>query len=168
MVAADGDRQRAGGADLADRGFRLLVVPDMVGGIAGHVSDVDDAHVLAAEDRAANVEIIAVERLADALGGASHCSRRVGLVVDQLVDRVGIAIGHADDGHVGLQRVEILDQRKVHECLEDIARRGCEFGHEVSSVLKGVVQPARRAARCGWSLCSSPREIAATRAVRPQ
>jgi hypothetical protein len=166
MIAANGDRQGAGGADLADRRFGPPVVA--AGGIAGDIADIDHLDVLSVEQGPANVEIITVEPETDALRGAPNRGRRVGLVVDQLIDRVGTAIRHADDGDIGLQRIEILDQREVQECLEDVARRCGEVGHAVSSVAPPTVQACASAAIAATQRNTAPRWLRVSPAtVRP-
>ena len=102
---------------------------------ARRVADIDDADVVPlVEQQAADVEVPAVEIEGYSRRFAADRGRRVGLIVGHLVNGVGIAVGDTHDRYMGVEGVEIGDQREVHKSAHLLAwRDGVVPGH--SSIL---------------------------------
>src|SRR5262245_21496606 len=94
--------------------------------VADDVAAIDHPGARSAKQCAADIEIVAVEAAQRPLAAAAYMRRSVGLVVRNLVDRVGGAVGHADDGDIGLEPVVIEADREVVEGLKFPTGSGCQ------------------------------------------
>ena len=124
MIAAQHDGQGACRQDFADRLFGAVAVGGEVFRVAVDVSAIDYLDVAPVEQRSAYVEVIAVESAQRALAQAPDRGRRVRLVVRDLIDRVGVGVGDADDRNVRFERIEVERDGKIMPALKFPARCG--------------------------------------------
>ena len=80
-----------------------------------HVAAVDYPDVAPVEQRPADVEVEPVDVLRDPRRRDPDRGGCVGLIVRDLVDGVGIAVGQPKDRDVGVEGVEIGVERKVEK-----------------------------------------------------
>jgi hypothetical protein len=94
--------------------------------VADDVAAINHPGARAAEQCSAEIEIVAIETAQRPLAAAAYMRRGIGLVVGDLVDRVGRAIGNADNGDIGLEPVEIEADREIVEGLKFASGSGCQ------------------------------------------
>ena len=90
VVAADDDRKRTCGRNLANRRFGAAVMRLEVGWVGAYVAAIYRTNRLAVIEWAAEVEVVALERTHDPIARLPHRLRHVGLVIDDLLESVGI------------------------------------------------------------------------------
>ena len=122
VVAADDQRQCTSHENLAYRRFSAAGVLRKVVHIAGHVAAVEGLDVLAHVERAADVEIVALQGAHGPVRCLPDGVGRPALLVVHVLHGVGIAMRDAEESDVGTKRIEIRLHRHVKEALVPVSR----------------------------------------------
>src|ERR1700737_3966225 len=107
MITAKGDRHGSGGKNLAYSLFGTNVVAAEIGHVGRHVADIDHLQGPSAVDRAADVEVIALQAAADAIGDRADGIGRLALIVGDRGGMVGAAKRDAENGDMRIERIEV-------------------------------------------------------------
>jgi hypothetical protein len=116
MVPADRDQFRAMGEDFARRRLGPAVVLTVVVTIGRDVAAVDDFDLASVQQGPAQVPVIVIAGVVDIFRSLSQEVRGAALIVGHGPHVVGHPEGHAEDGDIRFQLVQVGDEGKVEEC----------------------------------------------------
>src|SRR6185295_6770237 len=113
VVAAQHDRQRTGCKDLAYGLFGATQMALHVQDVGTNVTAIHRADAATVVERPAKIEVIALEAADDAIAGLAHRRRHTALIIGDVLEGIGGAIGDPEKRDVRLQGIEI--ERELRE-----------------------------------------------------